>query len=192
MRSVVSVVSVCLLTFVGGEAVFAALPVTLSQVPDSPSDNPINAIAKRLAKGVSKGAAPNAAAYTFTPTGERLALDDLVNTFGEGDEQKKAIRTLLTDGFKAFENAAKEEGKANDVAAAFTFFIATHYSLSTGKIVSDAGSEALYKQVQGLFAAPEMKTVTDADKQRFWETCVGMSVLTLGIAGAADDADTKA
>lgn len=192
MRSVVSVVSVCLLTFVGGGAAYAALPTMLPQTLDSPPDNPLNAIAKRLAKGVSKDAKPNAAAYTFTPTGERLVLNDLVNTLGDGDEQKKAIRTLITAGFTGFENAAKKEGKSNDVAAAFAFFIATHYSAATGKTVSDAGGEAIYKQVQSLFAAPDMKAITDADKQRFWETCVGMSTFTLGIAEAASDAETKA
>ncbi|MBC7804761.1 MAG: hypothetical protein H7145_01295 [Akkermansiaceae bacterium] len=189
MWSFLPVVSVCLLAFAGANPA-SATPV---QTPysSSPPANPLNDIAKRLAQGVSKGATQDAATYTFAPTGGRLALDTLVDSLGEGDEQKKAIRTLLTEGFKAFENAAKEEGKANDVAAAFTFFIATHYSLSTGKTVSDAGGDALYKQVRGLFAAPEMKSITDADKQRFWETCVGMSVFTLGIAQAATDADTK-
>lgn len=192
MRSVVSVVSVCLLTLVAANAAFVAPPRASAQAPDAPSENPLNAIAKRLAKGVSKTVKPDAAAYTFKPSGGRLALDDLINTLGEGDEQKKALRTLFTAGFTAFEGAAKKERKANDVAAAFTFFIATHYSAATGESISDAAGGALYAQVQSLFADPAMKTITDADRQRFWETCVGLSTFTLGIAQAATDAEADA
>ncbi len=192
MRSVVSVVSVCLLTLIAGNTAFVAPSRVFAQAPDAPPDNPLNAIARRLAKGVAKGAKPDTTTYTFAPTAKPLALDNLVDTLGEGDEQKNAIRTLLTAGFKAFENAAKKEGKPNDVAAAFAFFIATHYTAATGKPVSDAGGEAIYAQVQSLFTDPDGEAITDADKQRFWETCVGLSVFTLGIAEAATDDDTKA
>lgn len=196
MRSVVPVVFVCLLPLLAAHSASAWVPAVpasaRSQAPAAPDDNPLNAIAKRLAKGAAKGEKPAASLYTFKPSGGRLALDDLVETLGEGDEQKKAIRELLTAGFTGFEEAVKKEGKANDVAAAFAFFIATHYTAATGKPVSDGAGDAIYKQIQSLFADPAMKDASDADKQRFWETCVGLSTFTLGIAEAATDAETKA
>ncbi|MBC8101561.1 MAG: hypothetical protein H7Z41_03105, partial [Cytophagales bacterium] len=165
------------------KAIIAASLVCLSlcrpaaaQLPESP----LAAIAKRLTQKSAAASGVPAAATRFRPTGTRLLLGEIADTLTEDAEKKKALRTFLEEGVKDYEAAAAKEKRENDVAAALAFFVATQWSVATGKTLEEPAEDALLAQATSVLSTPEMKAAPDSDKQKLYEYCVGMAVFVVG------------
>jgi hypothetical protein len=100
------------------------------------------------------------------------------------DEQKKAELTELFRQIKqGYETDIAKEGKANNLAAAFAFFIALNVMAYQRQAEpSDKASEALFAELQRAVAGvPEFARASNSEKQKMhdWLVCVGGYTLVL-------------
>jgi hypothetical protein len=161
-----------------------------------PPKNPLSALAKKLAKPPTKAVAEKAdkKAAQFKKGKTRLTFDELADMFSGGDKDaKKVVLQIMTEGARAFEDAAKKEepGAENDVAIAMSFYLTSLHSISTGKELGEAEGDAFLLQIYSIFDTPEMKSVSDTDKQKFWEYCMGVTAFCIGMHEASEDKESK-
>jgi hypothetical protein len=183
------------LLFFGLCLVFARPTVAQVAAPPPPK-NPLSSLAKKLAKPPSTAVAAKAdkKAARFNKGKARLTFNDLAEAFSGGDaDAKKVVLQIMTEGAKAFEDAAKKEepGAESDVAIAMSFFLTSLHGISTGKELGDAEGDAFLPQIYSIFDSPEMKSASDTDKQKFWEYCVGSALFCVGMHEASDDKESK-
>jgi hypothetical protein len=161
-----------------------------------PPKNPLSALAKKLAKPPTKAVAAKAdkKSAQFKKGKTRLTFDELADMFSGGDaDAKKVVLQIMTEGARAFEEAAKKEepGAENDVAIAMSFYLTSLHGISTGKEVGDAEGNAFLLQIYSIFDTPEMKATSDTDKQKFWEYCMGVTAFCVGMHEASEDKESK-
>jgi hypothetical protein len=166
---------------------------TAAQAQEAPK-GPLASLAQRLAtKGVSAEKTKHGATSStrFKPSGTRLTLDETVKSLGQSAEQQDVLRQLLTQGTDALEAEIRKAGRPNDISVAFALFISTQWSIATGKEVSDAANDSLLAQTDNLLDTPEVRALSDADKQRFYEYCTFLTVFSTTVQQTANDDTSK-
>ncbi len=170
-------------------ALLLLVPAVRAQDPPPPTP-----LIKNLLARVAKPAPAGTNTLTFKPSGKRMILDTYINSVSEKEDERKMFRDALEKLMTAYEGEAKKAGFANDIAASTTFALSRCWTLWKGEEVSDAAGDALLKQLRGALDTPEMKKLSDADKQKLYETTL-YGVLTLeflhAVAENQKDEDTK-
>lgn len=151
---------------------------TDAQLGQMSSDQMLAALggAKQAAEACTKLPVPATAATKFKPTGKRLVVPALATALTEDKAQQAALREVFEAGLKAYEAEAGKDGLANDLAGAVAFFLGTAYLVfHDGEEPDGDGLTLLARGLQLTMDTPELKEVSAADKQKFYELLVSLS-----------------
>jgi hypothetical protein len=152
---------------------------------------------QRATPSVSAGSAnaPSRQVTVFKPNPRSNYLNELANELGSTPEEREQLQLLFATTKEAFENEVAAKGRSKDIAAAFTFFIATSVTVyRNDPEPSDAAVDNLWSGMSSaLTEMPEVQNLTDAEKQQLYDMLVGLSGFLLGgyMQGQTGDADTE-
>lgn len=170
-------------------------PLFASDIP-APPRTPLDGLVRRLTSHRAvQGAAKPAKAdlfrpeFRFQPTRDWILLPELARQLTTNETERKAILDLLDQGAREARRllAAEAEGADRDVAAATTLFISRLWSLTRQVEASEEATDALHAQIVGALSGPEVATISNADKQRYWEFCLGFQVFLMGMKEIATE-----
>jgi len=104
----------------------------------------------------------------FTPAGDSGVAKTLADAFGRNDQEKAALTEAFGQIKQGYEAAVEKEGKANDLAAAMTFFISVNVAAyHQTDIPSDEASESLYQSLrETMNGSNEFGRLSNPEKQR--------------------------
>ena len=152
---------------------------------------------QRATPSVSAGSAnaPSRQVTVFKPNPRSNYLNELANELGSTPEEREQLQLLFATTKEAFENEVAAKGRSKDIAAAFTFFIATSVTVyRNDPEPSDAAVDNLWSGMSSaLTEMPEVQNLTDAEKQQLYDMLVGLSGFLLAgyMQGQTGDADTE-
>lgn len=182
-------------------AVFAAFIEPRLSAADTPAP-PASALSGLVRKLTEKRAAEAAPAkltkeqllrpeFRFVPVRPWLVLPDLARQLTTNDTEREVIFTLLDQGAIEARKLLAAEGAEDDVAAVTTLFLSALWGVVREQDVPEAHTDALHAQIVGALAGPEIGQMSDADKQRFWEFCLGLQVFVLGMKEVATEPEAQ-
>ena len=101
----------------------------------------------------------------------------LADALGSDAAQKKTLSDAFDQLLAAYNAEMRKENKANDLAAALTFFIVANVATYTGgEPISDADAEELYSSIaSNLEAVPAVAAMSNAEKHRMHDWLAVMS-----------------
>jgi hypothetical protein len=139
-----------------------------------------NVLRERLSKRNSP-ARIDASITSFKPVGDSGVAKALADALGASPQQKVALTEAFQQIKQGYEAEVAKEGKSNNLAAAFTFFIAANVMAyyESGE-PSDEASEALFKDMQSVIASiPEFARMSNSEKHKMhdWLVCMGGFVM---------------
>ena len=152
---------------------------------------------QRATPSVSAGSAnaPSRQVTVFKPNPRSNYLNELANELGSTPEEREQLQLLFATTKEAFENEVAAKGRSKDIAAAFTFFIATSVTVyRNDPEPTDAAVDNLWSGMSSaLTEMPEVQNLTDAEKQQLYDMLVGLSGFLLAgyMQGQTGDADTE-
>lgn len=176
-----------------GLLVFAARGMMAADVP-APPDSPLKSLVGQLAQKRAAAKADQVAPkpvpkeqllrpeFRFKPAKTWLMLPELANTLGTNAEERAAVLQLLDTGATEVRKLLAAEGAENDVAAATSLFVSQLWQVVRQQQLPEADVDALHAQIVGVMTGPQVANMKDADKQRYWEFCVGYPIFILGMA----------
>lgn len=181
--------------------VLALFSVAWLSAADTPAP-PASALSGLVKKLADKRAAETAAKPTkeqllkpefrFKPAAGWLLLPDLAKQLTSNEAEREAVFTLLDQGAKEARKLLAAEGAESDVAAATTLFASQLWSVVRQEELAEANTDALHAQIVSVLTGPELAKMTDADKQRYWEFCLGFPVFILGMKEIATEPAAQA
>jgi hypothetical protein len=138
-------------------------------------------------------AAVDSSAVTFKPAGDSGVARALADALGVSEQSKAELKELFAQIKQGYETDVVKEGKSNNLAAAFTFFIALNVmAYRREPEPSDGATETLFGELQRVItSAPELSRLPDAEKQRMhdWLVCVaGYTLVHHAVAKQTGDA----
>ena len=143
---------------------------------------PARSSAPPSSRSVSKAVTPLAPAKASSPL---KFLDPkpsgvpalLADALGRDADEKKTLSDAFDQLLAAYNAEMRKENKANDLAAALTFFIVANVATYTGgQPISDAESEELYHSIaSNLEAVPAVAAMSNAEKHRMHDWLAVMS-----------------
>jgi hypothetical protein len=175
-------------------ALFVA-PLAASDTPPPPT----SALSGLVRKLTEKRAAPSSAKPTkeqllrpefrFRAAPNWLLLPELARQLTSNDTEREAIFNLMDAGAREARKllAAEAEGADRDVAAATSLFASQLWGIVRQVEPSEEAGDALHAQIVSVLAGPEIAQVSDADKQKYWEFCLGFQVFVMGMKEVATD-----
>jgi hypothetical protein len=161
-----------------------------------PPSTPLNGLVKRLAeKRASEKASDRAPAkeelfrpeFRFRRAKTWLLLPDLARQLTSNEQERSAVMELLDTGVGEASRLLGAEGAENDIAAAAALVTAQLWSLARQREIPEPGADRLHAQMAAVLAAPETAAMSDTDKQRYWEYCLGFSVFITGMQEVATE-----
>ncbi|MDP3068660.1 MAG: hypothetical protein Q8N18_00145 [Opitutaceae bacterium] len=170
-------------------------PLSASDTPPPPS-SPLSGLVKKLAE---KRAAQSAAKPTkeqllrpefrFKAAPGWLLLPDLAKQLTTNETERAAVFDLLDAGAREARKllVAEAEGADRDVAVATSLFISQLWGIVRQTEPTEEAGDALHAQIVGVLAGPEVARMSDADKQKYWEFCVGFPVFAMGMKEVATE-----
>ena len=120
--------------------------------------------------------------YTdFRPATGTDFVERFASTLSSNPNEKELVRQLVTVTRTEFEKEVAKRGRANNLAAALTFFVAStvtvyHNDPEPSDQALDQLWDGLNETLNGL---PEMSKLTDAEKQEMYEMLVACGGLVL-------------
>jgi hypothetical protein len=178
----------------------AGLAVAAGESPVPPA-SPLNNLVRRLTE---QRAAQAAAAKTpskqellrpefkFTPAKDWLFLPELAKQLTTNETERAAVYNLLDQGAREANRLLAAEGADNEVAAATTLFVTQLWGVVRQQEPAAVAVDALHAQLVALLAGPEMAKMSNTDKQRYWEFCIGFPVFVLGMKEVATEPAAQA
>ncbi|MBM3298076.1 MAG: hypothetical protein FJY83_10830, partial [Candidatus Aminicenantes bacterium] len=122
------------------------------------------------------------AATKFKPSGKRLLLPAMAGSMAAAPEHQQALLEIFEEGVEAYEAEAKRSGFSNDVAGAMMFFIgASYFVYHDAREPDENGLEAIGRALQQNMDTEDVRQISNADKQQFYELMVGLGTY-LGVA----------
>jgi hypothetical protein len=101
----------------------------------------------------------------------------LADTLGANTQQKAGLTQVFSQVKQAYEAEVAQKGKSNNLAAAFTFFIAANVmAYHQTDEPSDQATDTLIEQLEDVISSvPEFARMSDAEKQKMhdWLVCMG-------------------
>ncbi len=173
----------------------ALAPASASDTPPPPA-SPLSGLVKKLTE---KRAAASAVKPTkkqllrpefrFKAAPNWLLLPDLARQLTSNDSERQAIFNLLDVGAREARKllAAEAEGADRDVAVATSLFISQLWGIVRQTEMTEEAGDALHAQIVDALAGPEVARMSDADKQKYWEFCLGFPVFVIGMKEVATD-----
>lgn len=183
---------------VAATAVFVfASEIVAADTPPPPA-SPLNSLVKKLAEKRAAAAAPKLTKeqllkpeFRFTPAAGWLVLPGLAKQLTTNETEREAIYALLDQGTTEARKLLAAEGAGSDVAAALTLFVTELWKIVRQQDLPEAHADALHAQIVGALAGPEIGKMSDADKQKFWEFCVGFPIFVMGMKEVATEPDAQ-
>lgn len=130
----------------------------------------------------------------FKPAGDSGVAKALADAFGRNAQEKAALTQAFSQIEQGYEAEVAKAGKSNNLAAAFTFFIAANaMAYWQSDEPSDQATETLFGELQGVIASvPEFAGMSNPEKQRMhdWLVCMGGFAMT-GYADARRTGDKE-
>ena len=135
-----------------------------------------NVLRERLA-GSRPSRPANMAVVKFKPAGDSGVMKTLADALGANAEQRAGLMQVFSQVRQAYEAGVAQKGKSNNLAAAFTFFIAANVMAyyQTGE-PSDQATDTLLGQLEDVISSvPEFSRMSDVEKQKMhdWLVCMG-------------------
>jgi len=128
-------------------------------------------------RGQRRPAAADSAVVQFKPTGDSGVAKALADALGSDPQQKAALTEAFLQIKQGYEAEVAKEGKSNNLAAAFTFFISANVMAYTqSDQPSDQATELLFADLQAVIAGvPEFARMSNLEKQKMhdWLVCIG-------------------
>jgi hypothetical protein len=125
-------------------------------------------------------ALPSVAGAKFKPAQGRLMVDQLAGALSTDPQGQRALRVVFEQGLKAYEQQAAKEGLSTDLGGATAFFLGCVYMVwHDGREPHEDGVVMAARQMQQLFDTQKMRETADADKQRLYETLIGLGTWLL-------------
>ncbi|HYP28342.1 MAG TPA: lipocalin family protein [Blastocatellia bacterium] len=122
-------------------------------------------------------AGADSAVVRFKPIGDSGVAKALADALGGDPQQKAALTEAFLQIKQGYEAEVAKEGKSNNLAAAFTFFISANVMAYTqSEPPSDRATEMLFADLQSVIAGvPEFARMSDLEKQKMhdWLVCIG-------------------
>ena len=135
-----------------------------------------NALRDRLAQGRPPRPV-NASVVKFRPVGDSGVMKILADTLGANAQQKAGLMQVFSQVKQAYEAEVAPKGKSNNLAAAFTFFIAANVmAYHQTDEPSDQATETLVGQLEDVISSvPEFARMSDSEKHKMhdWLVCMG-------------------
>lgn len=138
-------------------------------------------------------AAADVSVVRFKPAGDSGVAKALADALGGSAEEKATLTQAFLQIEQGYAAEVAKEGKSNNLAAAFTFFIVANVmAYGESDTPSDAASEALFGELQVVIARlPEFARLSDAEKQKMHDWLVCMGGFALGSANARQNGDQQ-
>jgi hypothetical protein len=163
-------------------------------VPTAPA-TPVAGLVKRLAEkraGTARPPIPTKEEllrpeFRFRRADSWLLLPELAKQLTSTAEERAAVLELMDTGAKEASRLFSAEGADNDIAAAAALAITQLWSLARQKESPGEGAERFHGQLVSVMAGPETAAMSDADKQRYWEYCIGFPVFLIGMQEVAQE-----
>ena len=139
--------------------------------------------------------APPQPSYTdFRPSNNSDFVERFASAISSNPTEKELIKQVVTTTRTAFEQEVAKEGRPNNLAAAFTFFVASTVTVyHNDPEPSDKAVNELWDGLnETINSLPEMEKLTDAEKQEVYEMLVAFGGLVLAghmLANESGDAD---
>lgn len=145
-----------------------------------------SSIARGLRERRGRAATVDVSAVKFTPVGDSGVAKALADAFGSNEQERAALAEAFAQIRQGYEAEVAKQGKSNNLAAAFTFFIAANVAAyQQSEMPSDRATELLFGELQTVIAGvPEFARMSNAEKQKMHDWLVMMGGFTL--AGYAD------
>lgn len=160
----------------------------------APPDSPLSRLVGKLAqKRSTEASRPITKAdllrpeFRFRPAAGWLFLPELAERLSTNAEEQAAVLQLMEIGAAETRRLLAAEGAENDIAAATALFVSQLWQFVRSSELPEADTDALHAQIAGVLAGPELAAMSDADKQRYWEFCVGFPVFVLGLREVIED-----
>jgi hypothetical protein len=173
----------------------APLSLFASETPPPPA-SALSGLVKKLTekRAAQSGAKPTKEQllrpeFSFRAAPNWLLLPDLARQLTSNDTEREAIFNLMDTGAREARKllAAEAEGADRDVAAATSLFASQLWAIVRQVEPSEEAGDALHAQIVSVLAGPEIAQVSDADKQKYWEFCLGFQVFVIGMKEVATD-----
>lgn len=183
-------IAVGVLTFVSLSGVKAAGQVNERVAGAWGSPGSSSSIARGLRERRGRSGAVNLSVVKFTPGGDSGVANELADALGSNPQERAALAEAFTQLKQGYEAEVAKQGKSNNLAAAFAFFIAANVAAyRQSEMPSDRATELLFGELQAVIAgAPEFARMSNAEKQKMHDWLVLMGGFTL--AGYADARQT--
>lgn len=113
----------------------------------------------------------------FRPDPRSNYLNALAAELATNPMEREQLQLLFATTKEAFENEVSAKGRSKDIAAAFTFFIATAVTVyRDDPEPSDAAIDNLWAGMStALTEIPEVANLTNAEKQQLYDMLIGFS-----------------
>lgn len=177
--------------------VFGGAPSLVASDTPPPPATPLNSLvrqlaAKKPAKGTPAPTPPKKEdllrpEFRFKPARDWVLLPDLAKQLSTNETERAAVFQLLDQGTREARKLLAAEGAETDVAAATALFATQLWSVARNEELPEAHADALHAQIVAALTGPEMAKVSDADKQRYWEFCIGFPIFVLGMKEVVED-----
>lgn len=117
----------------------------------------------------------------FKPEPGSSGLNYLADELGSNATERTQLRALFAATKEAFEKEVAAEGRANNIAAAFTFFIAS--TVTVYRDDPEPSDEAIDNLWDGMSSAlsemPEVANLTNDEKQQMYDMLIAFSGFVL-------------
>ena len=125
---------------------------------------------------------------TFRPSGGRIMLPQIVaGITNDRSEQQKLIQ-VLNGAIDRFETSQREKGAEYDLASAMSFFVSVSiYLQDTTTEINSKGGDALTNSLREALG-PKAATISNGDRQQFYEALLTYGMLFAVSAQNADGA----
>ncbi len=158
---------------------------SVDRIGESLNTSASSSIANLLRDRQSQRRSPTVADLSvvkFKPVADSGVAKALADVLGGNAQQKAAITTAFLQIKQAYEEEVAKQGKSNNLAAAFTFFIAANVMayLQTEQ-PSEEDTETLFRELQPVIASvPEFEQMSSLEKQKMhdWLICIGGFAMT--------------
>ncbi|MBL8067000.1 MAG: hypothetical protein JNM28_00975 [Armatimonadetes bacterium] len=171
-------------------ALLAAVVVVCPAFAQFPEKNPLVKAVQAFGEKGLGGQTDLNGNLVFKSTGNRIYIDEYLKIYDDSKELKEAIKQVIEEGIKGYEDEAKNQKMENDGAAAYAVAALTVYSL-TQKGEMEIGDEAILATTGQIRYALKSVKATDREKQEFYEWSLSVCFSTVGIYAALADGDSK-
>lgn len=157
------------------------------EAPESPLKKMVGQLAAKRPAPVTDRQQLLRPEFRFKPAAKWLLLPELADSLGSTPEERAAVLQVLDAGAREANRLLAAQGADNDVAAATALFMSQLWQMARQVELPEAHTDALHAQIAAALAGPDLAKMPDADKQRYWEFCIGYPVFLAGLSEVVEN-----